>query len=79
MSKVKNTGVDESVGKESQNVSEVEIKVSNLCEKEPMTCTCNKQNVKLTEVDRLGEVIMQVMENRKGLKTKIKLEIEFGE
>ena len=79
MSKVINATVTNDYQNESEKVSEVEIKVSDVCDKVPMTCSCNKQNVKLNEVDRLGEMITQVIEKRKGLKTKIKLEIEFCE
>ena len=42
-------------------------------------CDCKKQDIKLSETEKLGSMINDIVNARKGVKTVIKIEIEFGE
>ena len=79
MSKIITSGGIVEQQKIKESTGEVELKVTNNCANSGMSCSCSKQNVKFAEANRLGEVISNIVEKRKGLKTKIKLEIEFCE
>ena len=61
----------------NEKCGEVELKVTNSSVNADMGCECSKQNVKLSEAGRLGDVISNIVQSRRGLRTKIKLEIEF--
>ena len=57
----------------------IELKVGDVSGKTPLTCECKNRMFKIDESEKLGAMINQIVSAHKGVKTKIKLEIEFGE
>ena len=63
-----------------QDVSnDLEISVHNKSDAGCLGCSCNNQNVKLSETEKLGSVIEQILKSNKGGKAKIKIEIELNQ
>ena len=66
--------------KESENSEfEVTVKSNNSSTDDQMECVCKRSNFDVKRSDEIGSMINAILENRKGQKTKIRLEIEFGD
>ena len=59
----------------------VEISVKNVKEHgvKQLSCSCLKKNIDIEKTQEIGALINDIISARKSGKTKIKLEIEFGE
>ena len=57
---------------------EVTVKGANIEEKPCMSCSCNKKIVKMNETDQISPFINGLIAARKGLKTTIRVEIEYS-
>ena len=74
------TGGDVEKAKENeQKVGQIEVKVNENSAGGVIGCECNKQHIKLNETEKLGSMINEFVKACKGAKTKIKIEIEFGD
>ena len=78
MSNIISGGKKEKVSKKQQECqSEMEFSIVSNDGKKPIGCSCNTQAVKLSESEKIGTMISNILERRQGGKAKIKLEIEF--
>ena len=57
--------------------NEVEVSVSDSKDAGGMGCHCGAKKFNINECDKLGSMINKLLENRKGCKAIIKVEIEF--
>ena len=64
--------------KESSKISSVEVKVKDTTSS-CGSCTCKLSNVKLEESEKIGQIVSQLLKDRRYSKATIKLEVEFSE
>ena len=65
--------------KDKRSEGEVELSVTQKSDVGAMACSCNKKKFNINQTDQVGSMIREIMETRRGSKTKIKLEIEFSD
>ena len=67
-------------GKKEQTIPipSLDLSVSDKQEGSNIGCWCNKQQLNLNAPEKIGQMITGILEQKKGMKAKIKLEIEFS-
>ena len=68
-------------GNETVNSPKQQVTDSKVRENETITseCSCNKKVMKMQDAPKIGEIIGDIMKQKKGRKTLVKIEIEFTE
>ena len=62
-----------------ESLNDVQVSVKESKDAGGMACVCNSKKITVNECDKLGSMINQLLENRKGCKATIKVEIEFNQ
>ena len=57
--------------------TQMEISVKDNSGNVELGCSCNKQNVQMNQISQLGSMINDLVANKQGVKTLIKMEISF--
>ena len=65
--------------KDKESKGEIVVNVAESGGHGRMECHCKKQELKLCKTEKIGTLIDKIVQAHKGGKTKIKVEIEFGD